>query len=110
MVRVHTYQFSRAHRISAGYMLTIFEGITEFCYVQSESYQDAQLEFLECVESHDPNNIVLLNRYYPYHIDCLVQISEIAKHSGDWTVAGECIGTFILLFYFAFSCNVLAKF
>ncbi|CAO3687714.1 unnamed protein product [Umbelopsis vinacea] len=69
------------------------DGITEFCYVQSESYQDAQLEFLECVESHDPNNIVLLNRYYPYHIDCLVQISEIAKHSGDWTVAGECIGT-----------------
>ncbi|KAH8550823.1 transcriptional repressor TCF25-domain-containing protein [Umbelopsis sp. PMI_123] len=67
------------------------DGITEFCYVQSESYQDAQLEFLECVESHDPNNIVLLNRYYPYHIDCLVQISEIAKHSGDWTVAGECI-------------------
>ncbi|KAI9286552.1 transcriptional repressor TCF25-domain-containing protein [Umbelopsis sp. AD052] len=66
-------------------------GITEFCYVQSESYQDAQLEFLECVESHDPNNIVLLNRYYPYHIDCLVQISEIAKHGGDWTVAGECI-------------------
>jgi hypothetical protein len=44
------------------------------------------------VESHDPNNIVLLNRYYPYHIDCLVQISEIAKHGGDWTVAGECIG------------------
>ncbi|GAB5588492.1 hypothetical protein Unana1_03392 [Umbelopsis nana] len=67
------------------------DGITEFCYVQSESYQDAQLEFLECVESHDPNNIVLLNRYYPYHVDCLIQISEIAKHSGDWTVAGECI-------------------
>ncbi|KAM3584605.1 hypothetical protein VKS41_003413 [Umbelopsis sp. WA50703] len=67
------------------------KNMSEFCYIQSESYQDAQLEFLECVESHDPNNIVLLNRYYPYHIDCLLQISEIAKHSGDWTVAGECI-------------------
>ncbi|KAG2181007.1 hypothetical protein INT43_008589 [Umbelopsis isabellina] len=74
-----------------GLSMKAMDSQNEFCYIQSESYQDAQLEFLECVESHDPNNIVLLNRYYPYHIDCLLQISEIAKHSGDWTVAGECI-------------------
>ncbi|RUO96534.1 transcriptional repressor TCF25-domain-containing protein, partial [Jimgerdemannia flammicorona] len=39
---------------------------------------------------------------YPYHVDCLLQLSEVAKHSGDWQMAGEFIERAMYAFERAF--------
>ncbi|KAF7727925.1 Transcription factor 25, partial [Apophysomyces ossiformis] len=69
-----------------------FLGISYFTFKHDEEYQDTQLEFLNAVATYNPNSLVLLTHRRPYHIDSLLQLSEVAKHSGDWTVAGDCIG------------------
>ncbi|KAL0088026.1 transcriptional repressor TCF25-domain-containing protein [Phycomyces blakesleeanus] len=67
------------------------DGISYFAFKHHDRYQDIQLDFLNAVAMHDPNGLVLLNRRHPYHVDTLLQLSEIAKQSGDWSMAGECI-------------------
>ncbi|CAO3702702.1 unnamed protein product [Rhizopus stolonifer] len=67
------------------------EGTSEFAFRHSEAYQDNQLEFLNAVSTHNPDALVYLIRRYPYHVDTLLQLSEVAKHSGDWVTAGDFI-------------------
>ncbi|ORX88464.1 DUF654-domain-containing protein [Basidiobolus meristosporus CBS 931.73] len=62
-----------------------------FKFVHNLLYQTIQFKFLDCVISHDPNNIARLSHMYPYHADTLLQLSEIAKHSGDIAMAAELI-------------------
>ena len=45
----------------------------------------------------DPNNLVALLRESPFHIDSLLQLSEVSKHNGDNGLAGEFIGTHLEL-------------
>ncbi|KAI9495455.1 transcriptional repressor TCF25-domain-containing protein [Zychaea mexicana] len=66
-------------------------GVSYFAFKHNEEYQDAQLEFLNSVTTHDPNALMFLVSRNPYHVDGLLQVSEMAKQSGDWTVAGDCI-------------------
>ncbi|KAI9481329.1 MAG: transcriptional repressor TCF25-domain-containing protein [Benjaminiella poitrasii] len=66
-------------------------GITYYAFRHSEQYQDIQLEFLNAVATYNPEALLFLTRRHPYHIDSLLQLSEIAKHSGDWTTAGDFI-------------------
>ncbi|KAI7884602.1 DUF654-domain-containing protein [Lichtheimia hyalospora FSU 10163] len=63
--------------------------ISYFAFNHDDEYQDAQLEFLNGVAMHDPNALMALLARHPYHIDCLLQVSEMAKQSGDWSVAGD---------------------
>ncbi|KAF9434702.1 Transcription factor 25 [Entomortierella beljakovae] len=67
------------------------EGTTTFKIVHSEFYQKTQLKFLAAVASYDPNNLVMLLRDSPFHIDSLLQLSEVSKHNGDNSLAGEFI-------------------
>ncbi|KAG0050167.1 Transcription factor 25 [Gryganskiella cystojenkinii] len=67
------------------------ENVTTFKIVHSEYYQKTQLRFLSAVASYDPNNLVALLRESPFHIDCLLQLSEVSKHNGDNGLAGEFI-------------------
>lgn len=67
------------------------ERITTFKIVHSEYYQRTQLKFLAAVASYDPNNLVALLRESPFHIDSLLQLSEVSKHNGDNGLAGEFI-------------------
>ncbi|KAF9146139.1 Transcription factor 25 [Mortierella sp. GBA39] len=67
------------------------ERITTFKVVHSEYYQRTQLKFLAAVASYDPNNLVMLLRESPFHIDSLLQLSEVSKHNGDNGLAGEFI-------------------
>ncbi|OAQ33483.1 DUF654-domain-containing protein [Linnemannia elongata AG-77] len=67
------------------------ERITTFKIVHSEYYQRTQLKFLVAVASYDPNNLVALLRESPFHIDSLLQLSEVSKHNGDNGLAGEFI-------------------
>ncbi|KAI8971451.1 transcriptional repressor TCF25-domain-containing protein [Mycotypha africana] len=66
-------------------------GTTHYAFRHSEQYQDVQLEFLNAIATHSPDALLFVMRRYPYHVDTLLQLSEIAKHSGDWTAAGEFI-------------------
>lgn len=67
-------------------------GVTYYAFRHSEQYQDVQLEFLNAIATHNPEALVFLIRRHPYHVDGLLQLSEIAKHSGDWSAAGDFIG------------------
>ncbi|KAG0770536.1 hypothetical protein G6F57_005797 [Rhizopus arrhizus] len=72
-------------------LIETVDGVSYFGYRHSEAYQDNQLEFLNAVSTHNPDALVFLIRRYPYHVDTLLQLSEIAKHSGDWVSAGDFI-------------------
>jgi hypothetical protein len=71
--------------------LETVDGITYYAFRHSEAYQDTQLEFLSAIATHNPEALLFLTRRHPYHVDSLLQLSEIAKHSGDWTAAGDFI-------------------
>ncbi|KAG0316170.1 Transcription factor 25 [Dissophora globulifera] len=67
------------------------EHVTTFKIVHSEYYQRTQLKFLGAVASYDPGNLVALLRENPFHVDSLLQLSEVSKHNGDNALAGEFI-------------------
>ncbi|RCH81654.1 Transcription factor 25, partial [Rhizopus stolonifer] len=67
------------------------DNVSFYAFRHGEQYQDVQLEFLSAVSTHSPEALMFLMRRHPYHVDSLLQLSEIAKHSGDWTTAGDLI-------------------
>lgn len=72
------------------------EGLSYFVFRHEEDYQDAQIEFLNAVATHNPNALMFVISRYPYHVNALLQISEVAKQGGDWSMAGDCIGMFCM--------------
>ncbi|KAJ3114487.1 Transcription factor 25 [Physocladia obscura] len=71
-------------------------GYFEFTY--SSTYNEIQIMFLQCVNTHDPGTISNLLRAYPFHIDALLQSSEVAKHNGDINTAAEYIERALYIF------------
>ena len=65
------------------------DGTVEFRFVHSNMYQDMQRQFEVCVESMDPQRMITMLQYNPYHISTLLQVSEIAKQQGDHSVSGD---------------------
>lgn len=57
--------------------------------IHNNAYKDVQRQFDMCVESMDPQRLIYLLQYNPYHISTLLQVSEIAKHQGDHAVAAD---------------------
>jgi len=82
-----------------------FEGIKNgknyFRFVWSSSYKKLQEEFFMCVQTHDPNSFQYLLDTHPYHVDSLLQLSEVCKQTGDLDKALELIERSI---YFLESC------
>ncbi|XP_026473372.1 transcription factor 25 isoform X2 [Ctenocephalides felis] len=66
-------------------------GIHTFCFTHGPSYQQTQKKFLEAVESLNPENIVNIINQQPYHVDALLQLSDLCKMSEDLAVASELI-------------------
>ncbi|KAL4821661.1 transcriptional repressor TCF25-domain-containing protein [Aspergillus spinulosporus] len=64
-------------------------GATVYRFVHNAAYQDVQRQFDLCVESMDPQRMIHLLQYNPYHIPTLLQVSEIAKHQGDHAVSAD---------------------
>ncbi|KAI8849789.1 transcriptional repressor TCF25-domain-containing protein [Chytridium lagenaria] len=62
-----------------------------FQFVYSQSYLEVQQIFQICVDSHDPQTLTNLLRSNPYHIDALLQLSEVARHNTNMSVAAEYI-------------------
>ncbi|KZT51827.1 DUF654-domain-containing protein [Calocera cornea HHB12733] len=59
--------------------------------VHSRAYKSVQQQFLQAVQSHDPNSLMALLQVYPWHVDTLLQLSSVATHQGDLTLASEFI-------------------
>lgn len=94
---------------SGGLGMEVFKtranGITEYCFVHSTTYQDTQSQFATCVESMDPQRMIQMLHFNrktlsskddsqlihikAYHISTLLQVSEIAKQQGDHSVSGD---------------------
>ena len=65
------------------------DGTVEYRYTHTRPYQDVQAQFESCVASMDPNRMVQLLQFNPYHISTLLQVSEIAKQERDHTTSGD---------------------
>ncbi|CAH1779648.1 unnamed protein product [Owenia fusiformis] len=77
------------------------QGVNYFCFEHSSSYQQIQFQFLDAVESFNPENIVAVLNLHPYHIDALIQLSEVCKMSDDTAMATELIERSL----YSFECN-----
>ncbi|XP_054275813.1 transcription factor 25 [Macrosteles quadrilineatus] len=66
-------------------------GISTFTYEHSLNYQQVQMKFLDAVESLNPDNIVAIINSSPYHVDALLQLSELCRLSEDLSMAAELI-------------------
>ncbi|KAL2864631.1 transcriptional repressor TCF25 family protein [Aspergillus lucknowensis] len=64
-------------------------GTTVYRVLHNTAYKDVQRQFDLCVESMDPQRMIQLLQYNPYHISTLLQVSEIAKHQGDHSVSAD---------------------
>lgn len=53
------------------------------------AYRKAQLQFLQAVQSYEPNHLISLLRLYPWHIDTLLQLSDVSRHQGDLGAASD---------------------
>ncbi|XP_047125675.1 ribosome quality control complex subunit TCF25 [Hydra vulgaris] len=69
-----------------------------FAFEHLENYQAIQFKFLDAVQSLDHNNIVALLNAYPYHIDSLLQLSEICLINEDYQMASEFIERALFVF------------
>jgi chemotaxis protein histidine kinase CheA len=65
------------------------DGTVLYRFTHNRAYQGVQGQFQVCVESMDPNRLILLLRHNPYHISTLLQVSEIAKQERDHATAGD---------------------
>lgn len=72
-------------------MLNKTEDIHHFKFEHSKQYQSVQMQFVEAVESFNPDNIVALLNLYPFHIDALIQFSDICRMGDDTQMAAELI-------------------
>lgn len=66
-------------------------GVQYFTYEHSINYRQVQIKFLEAVESLNPDNIVAIINEHPYHIDALIQLSDLCRLSEDLATAAEVI-------------------
>ncbi|XP_038070196.1 transcription factor 25-like [Patiria miniata] len=71
--------------------LEIKGGYQYFTLEHSKDYQQVQFQFLDAVESLNPQNLTVLLQMHPYHIDTLLQLSEVCKMSEDRQMAAELV-------------------
>lgn len=64
-------------------------GTKHYRFVHNAAYQDVQRQFQSCVESMDPQRMIQMLQFNPYHISTILQVSEIAKQQGDHSVSGD---------------------
>ncbi|KFU85773.1 Transcription factor 25, partial [Chaetura pelagica] len=66
-------------------------GVRFFAFEHHREYQQVQFKFLDAVESMDPNNIVLLLQMNPYHVDSLLQLSDVCRMQEDQEMARDLV-------------------
>ncbi|KAK4475940.1 hypothetical protein MN116_001180 [Schistosoma mekongi] len=73
-----------------------------YTFVHSKEYQNIQRSFYHALESMDLNNLSSILYKSPYHIDTLIQLSEIMMHQGDTTVGTDLLERALHAFESAF--------
>ena len=68
------------------------DDVMYFNIVHNKMYQSVQFIFLDAVESYNPDNLVAILNSHPYHIDTLIQFSDVCKMAEDNQMAAELIG------------------
>ncbi|XP_077165573.1 ribosome quality control complex subunit TCF25 isoform X2 [Paroedura picta] len=66
-------------------------GVQHFTFEHHREYQQVQFKFLDAVESMDPNNLVLLLQVNPYHVDSLLQLSDVCRMQEDQEMARDLV-------------------
>ncbi|XP_063802008.1 ribosome quality control complex subunit TCF25 [Pseudophryne corroboree] len=72
-------------------LLETKRGVQYFTFEHQRDYQQVQFKFLDAVESMDPNNIVLLLQGNPYHVDSLLQLSDVCRLQEDQEMARDLV-------------------
>nr|CAG4645738.1 EOG090X0BCY [Lynceus sp. MCZ IZ 141354] len=67
------------------------DNCTYFKYEHKREYRKIQQQFWAAVDSLNPENIIGLVNAYPYHIDSLLQLSDICRMGDDVQTAAELI-------------------
>jgi hypothetical protein len=67
------------------------DGLSQFQFEHSQAYQQQQLQFLRAIATFDHNNVAALLRAYPYHIDSLLQMSDVCKMGDDPAMAADLV-------------------
>ncbi|XP_055626458.1 transcription factor 25 [Toxorhynchites rutilus septentrionalis] len=70
---------------------TADKNVIYFAFEHTPSYRQIQQKFLNAVESMDSDNIIKIVNQQPYHVDSLIQLSELCKMSEDHAMASELI-------------------
>ncbi|KAI3620302.1 hypothetical protein CBS9595_002269 [Malassezia furfur] len=60
-------------------------------WVHSRAYRQAQFQFAQAVNSHDTGALMALMRVFPWHIDTLLQLSDVSRYQGDLGQAADFI-------------------
>lgn len=72
-------------------LLETKDGISYFTLDHSTIYMTVEMKFLDAVESLRPDNIVAVINMYPYHVNSLLQLSDICRLSEDLAMAAELV-------------------
>ncbi|XP_065496908.1 ribosome quality control complex subunit TCF25 [Caloenas nicobarica] len=73
-------------------LLETRRGVQYFAFKHHHKYQQLQFKFLEAVESMNLNSIVmLLEALDPYHVDSLLQLSDVCRMREDHEMARDFI-------------------
>jgi len=67
------------------------DGYFYFKFEHNKEYRQVQMNFWEAVASLNPQNIVAIVNAFPYHIDAIIQLSEIGRINDDVQMATELI-------------------
>lgn len=78
------------------------DGTQYFVYEHGPSYRQAQMKFIQAVESSDHENIISMVNQHPYHVDALIQLSELCKLSEDLATAAQLIERALYTLEYAF--------
>ncbi|XP_036345305.1 transcription factor 25-like isoform X1 [Rhagoletis pomonella] len=68
-----------------------------FAFEHSQYYQSVQNLFLQAVERTDSDFFISLIRRCPYHVDSLIQLSELCKITENYSLAAELIERAVLV-------------
>ncbi|EDV50400.1 transcription factor 25 isoform X1 [Drosophila erecta] len=68
-----------------------------FAFEHSQYYQGVQQMFLSALERIDSEFLITLIKRCPYHVDSLVQLSEVCKMTEDFALASELLERALLL-------------
>eukprot|EP00005_Dracoamoeba_jomungandri_P001679 CAMPEP_0174252178 /NCGR_PEP_ID=MMETSP0439-20130205/1762_1 /TAXON_ID=0 /ORGANISM="Stereomyxa ramosa, Strain Chinc5" /LENGTH=647 /DNA_ID=CAMNT_0015332679 /DNA_START=61 /DNA_END=2004 /DNA_ORIENTATION=+ len=65
------------------------KGCHYFCMEWQKKYKAVQDQYFMCVESYDPNNLVQLLGFSPYHVDTLLQLCAICTQTREYEQASD---------------------